>query len=329
MSKFDWDATDTHYFVDQENKMMLSQNYSWNPNGSYGKGDAIGRSKDAFFAYGDRRFIEGVKNCWVKMDEGDGKYWYKGHRYPTPEFLEKDMSRDHTSNTFVLMKLAGEEEWLKETVSHIKWVITKKHVNSGGKKIGRHCYTPALWAFAKSFLGKWWALPVFYTMSFLELILYHVQNGLVYLMGWFSRELHQEDYNAKRMARQRQSKWRQTWAKLAYPIYALNLFAWQLFVLKDNPFKRLLQYMSYLLIPRHNYYLKLMFNVGKVTKEQVLNYKSMKGGRWTTPLNELNDRDVFIIEEKPYADEWLRANVLDKDLLIAIWNYRNPDDMIE
>jgi len=322
---FIWDATDTFYFVDTENKMMLGKNYSWNPNGDNGKGDAVGRSKDAYFAYGEPRFVEGVKNCWVKIDKGNGKYYWKGYRYPTPEYFEKDFSRDHTSNTFVLMALAGEKEWAKEIASHIRWVITEKHKTSSGKMVGKHCFTPALWGWMKGkFANKWWGLPVFYFISFLELILYWFQNGLVYLMGWFSRELLQEDYNAQTMSRQKQGKWRQFWSKISYPIFALNLFAWQLFILKDNPIKRLLQLMARPLIPRYNHYLKLMFNVGKVTKDDVLNYKSSQGGRWTTPLNELNDRDVRIIT-KP---EWLAANVQDRDLLIAIWNHRNPDDII-
>lgn len=324
MINFNWEATDTYSFVDQINKMMLSQNPSWNPTGGNGKGDAIGRSKDSYFAYKEPRFVDGVKNCWLKVDKGS-KYYYKGHRYPTPEYFEKDMSRDHTSNTFVLMKLAGEDEWLKEITTHNRWVITDKHTNSKGKEIGKHSYTPALWGFAKSFAGKWWGAPLFYFMSFFKLILYHFQNGLVYLMGWFSRELKQEDYNAQNMALQHQSKWRNFWGKIDYPIYALQLFAWQLFVMKKNPMKRLLQYMSYLLIPRYNYVLKLLFDVGKVTKEDVLEYKPMKGGRWTTPLNELNDRDVGIIDNEDY----LKANTLDKDLLIALWNHMHPEDQID
>lgn len=328
---FKWDATETQWFVDQENEMMIVQNSSWNPNGTNGKGDSIGRTKDSWFAYGDDRFVQAVKKCWVKTERKSwlgrklfGKYYYQGYRYPTPEFFEKDMSRDHTSNTFVLMKMAGETEFLKEVAGKNRWVITKKHKNSSKKEVGYHCYTPALWAFSKMIIGKWWWSPVFYLISFLELLLYWFQNGLVYLMGWFSRELLPEDYNASTMSNQKQSKWRQFWSKLAYPIYALNLFAWQLHVLKDNPFKRLLQLMASPLIPRYNYQLKLAFNVGKVTKEDVLNYKTMKGGRWTTPLNELNDRSVrFLTDPKR-----IEYNRLDEDILRAWWNYRNPDDQV-
>jgi hypothetical protein len=319
---FNWGATESNYFVDQENKMMLSKNYSWNPTGSNGKGDAIGRNKDAWFAYRDPRFIEGVKNCWVKIEEEDGYYW-KGHRYPTEEYLEKDFSRDHTSNTFVLMKLTGEDEWAKEIASHVKFTIAEKHITSKGRQY-THRFTLGLWGYVKSIAGKWWGKPLFYGITFIEAILYNLQNGLCYLMGEISREYKPEDYDKNTMTRQKQSKWTQTWASLSYPVYAMNLTAWQLFVMKDGFMKRLIQYMFRPLIPRYNYMLKLLFNVGKVKKEDVINYKSMKGGRWSTPLNEINDRDVHIITDP----KRLEYNVQDKDILIAMWNHRNPDDQI-
>jgi hypothetical protein len=332
---YDPNTKTTHYFV--QDKMMLSQNYNWNPNGGNGKGDSIGRSRNAYFVYGDPQFVEGTQECWVRIDcdqdhEDCSKwtYYYKPQRYPTPDYYHKDFSRDHTSNTFVLMKLAGEEEWAKEVASHVRWVITRKHRMQDNRLIRTHTYTPALWGFVKHFAGKWWGKPLFYAMNMLEVPWYNIQNGFCYLMGWFSRELHPEDYNSHRMTRQKQSKWRQFWASATYPIYALSLFGWQLYVMDDGFMKRLLQYMSYLLIPRHNHFLKLLFNVGKVTKKQVLEYRSMKGGRWGTPLNEINDRHVFIIEdEKNYdAETLLAANVLDVDILIKMWNIRHPEDQI-
>lgn len=319
----------TFWFV--KNQMMLTQNPHWKPDGENGAEDSIGRSKDAWFAYRDPQFIDGVKKCWKRIDcDPDNEdcskqdHYYKGQRHPTQKWESKDFSRDHTTNTFVLMKLAGEEEWAKEVASHINWVITEKHVNSKGKMVGRHSFTPALWGWVKNIAGKWWGLPLFYSISFFELLLYWVQNGLIYLAGNFSREYHQDDYDSKTMSNQKQSKWKQFWGKGAYPIYALNLFGWQLFVMNDNPIKRLLQFMAYPLIPRHNYLLKLLFNVGKVSKLDVINYKPMERGRWTTPLNEINDRGVFIINK----EEWLEENTLDKDLLVSMWNYRNPKNKI-
>ena len=328
----------TQYYLDIPNKMILSKPYNWNPGGDGNKGDALGRSLEGWFIYGDPQLIEGAKNCWKKIecdpdyeDCSKWKYYYKGYRYPTPEFFKKDMSRDHTSNTISLMALAGEDEWLKDLVTHLRWVITDSHVNSKGKKIGRHSFTPALWGWAKALGGKWWGRLLFYPITFFELIMYIIINNLCYLLGWIGPEVHQDDYDAKTMSKQKQSKWRQFWIGLTYPMFALNLMGWQLYVneVKEKTIigklvNRFLQIIAYLLIGKHNYLHKLMFNVGKVTKEDVLGYKPMKGGRWTTPLNECNDRDVHIIKDP----ELLVANVIDSDILIKFWNIRHPEDQI-
>ena len=64
---FNWEATDTNWFVDQEHKMMMSRNPGWNPDGDNGAGDAIGRTFRAYVTYGgDDRFLEGIENCWEK-----------------------------------------------------------------------------------------------------------------------------------------------------------------------------------------------------------------------------------------------------------------------
>jgi len=328
----------TQIYVDIPNKMILRKPYSWNPGGDGNKGDALGRSLEGWFLYRDPQLIEGAKNCWKRIDcdpdVEDCKKWgyyYKGHRYPTPEFLLKDMSRDHTSNTITLMALAGEDEWLKELVTHLRWVITKSHVNSHGKTIGRHSFTPAMWGWAKSLGGKWWGRLLFYPITFIEIIMYVIINKFCYLLGGISPEVHQDDYDKDTMSRQKQTKWTQFWASITYPMYALCHTGWQLYVnevkekTKVGKFvNRLLQIMCYPLIGRYNYLHKLMFNVGKVTKEEVLGYKSMMGGRWSTPLNEINDRDVHIIKDP----ELLVANVIDVDLLIKFWNIRHPEDQI-
>lgn len=325
--KYNPTAKTTHYFV--QDQMMLQQNYAWNPNGSNGRGDSISRSRDAYYCYGDPQFVDGVKNCWVRIncdpymeDCTKWDYYYKGYRYPSPDYEKRDFSRDHTSATIVLLKLA-DDPFLKELATHLRWTIRKNHITSKGKKRSHH-FTPALWGFVKNFAGKWWGRPLFYGMTFLEIILYNIQNKFVFLMGGFGREMNQDEYNRLKPTIQKQSKWKQFWAKLVFPVYALTLLGWQLYVMDDSFMKRLLQYMSYPLIPRYNYFLKLLFNVGRVEKKDVLTYKSMKGGRWGTILNEINDRDVFIIKD----EEWLKANVLDEDMLKAIWNIRHPEDQI-
>ena len=332
MLKYDPTIQTTQYYVDVPNKMMLVQNHSWDLDGDGNKGDALGRSKLAWFLYGDPQFIEGAKNCWKRIDcdpdYEDCKKWdyyYKGHRYPTPEYEQKDFSRDHTMNTIDLMVLAGEDDWLKELTSNIRWVITRKHKNSKGKMVGRHSFTIAMWGWAKSFAGKWWGKLLFYPITFIETVLYIILNNLCYLLGWISPEVHQDDYDKNTMSRQKQSKWTQFWAGLTYPIYALNHMAWQLYINEvtektkiGKMVNRLSQIMAYPLVGRHHYLHKLMFKVGKVTKDDVL------GCRWSTPLNVINDRDVHIITDP----KRLESNVLDVDILIKFWNIRHPEDQI-
>ena len=68
------------------------------------------------------------------------------------------------------MSLADEKEWAKEIASHIRYTISKKHVTSKGKKVRNHRFTPAMWGWMKGkFAGKWWGLPVFYIISFIEI----------------------------------------------------------------------------------------------------------------------------------------------------------------
>ena len=54
MSAFKWEATGTHWFVDQVYKMMLTENPSWKPDGQNGKGDSIGRSFISYFTYEEK-----------------------------------------------------------------------------------------------------------------------------------------------------------------------------------------------------------------------------------------------------------------------------------
>ena len=54
---------------------------------------------------------------------------------------------------------------------------------------------------------------------------------------------------------------------------------------------------------------------GQVSRKDVYNYKPMKSGRFSTILNEINDRGVVIITDP----ELLAGNVLDVDKLRALY----------
>ena len=67
-SKFNWEALETEWFVDQKNNMMLLQNPNWNLDGENGKMDSIERTFEAFFCYNDLRFLDGIESCWKKIE---------------------------------------------------------------------------------------------------------------------------------------------------------------------------------------------------------------------------------------------------------------------
>jgi len=59
-----------------------------------------------------------------------------------------------------------------------------------------------------------------------------------------------------------------------------------------------------------------------VKKSDWENYRSMKGGRWTTTMDPLNDRMLEII----YDNDLLSANRIDEDILPAVWAYNYNED---
>ena len=83
-----------------------------------------------------------------------------------------------------------------------------------------------------------------------------------------------------------------------------------LYATPDSLGKWLLKKICLWGIDKENFLLRIMYG-GKVSAEDVYNYKSMSSWRWSTYLNELNDRDLYIITDP----KELEANVLDVDLL--------------
>jgi hypothetical protein len=324
--RYDSKIKTTYHFV--KDKMMLVQNPNWNINGENGKGDSIGRSMVAYFCYNDQNFIQGIKNCWIKIDVDpdykyffNWKYYYRGQRYPSPEYYNKTFSRDHTITTFVALKLAN-DPFIVELAKNIKYKIRDKNNSLELDKTTR--FTFDLWCWVKMFAGKWWAAPLFYLQSIFIILGTIIWNKFINLIAGFGPEKTQEEF--KQIKREDLSKWKLLCCKLLTPTFALHISAWQVFILKDNIFKKLLCWLVTPLISKHNHLLRLMFNVQKkkVTKVDVLNYKSMTSWRWSTTLNETCSRDCRIITDQ----ELLESNLLDEDVLVKFWNLRHPKDII-
>ena len=303
---FKWDAEGTQWFVDQVYKMMLTQNPSWKPDGENGKGDSIGRSFIAYFCYGDPRFLEGIEDCWEKVERKGwlrrllfGKYYYQGYRYPHRYPGEVGLSRDHTAYTILAFKYAGySDEFIKDFVKHLRYKISD---------FAR--FTPEMWLWARATANIKPYTTLYLATSYVVTKLSGWWNSRLYKYTGFGEESHQDDFlkvqNSFKPSRVHKV------LKLFYPIYALHIHAWQLKVLKDSKLKRKVQLAALDICPKHNYVVQLLLDSpNPPTEEQVYGYKSMKGGRWTGILNTwVNDRDLSINKNK----EELAYNVQDVD----------------
>ena len=286
----------TYYFVDDYG-LMLVQNPSWQPHGDQGMGDCIGRTLDAYIAYGYKPFVDAVKSCFVVRSDSKGVY-IQGYRHPTKiDAKYNDMSRDHVLNALILMKLAGAETFLKLLAYALRWRISD-----------RHSFTPDLWILMKGLAGNKFLMFIYFLIDIPMFFFSVLWNKILYLWAGVSREVPQAEF-IKTLYLKKNNKVKKC-LNLALPMYVIEHKAKLLYVLPDSPGKWLEKKIGLLGTFKENYLLKIMFG-GRVSKEKVYSYRPMSGWRWSTYLNELNDRDCYIVT-KP---ELLQANVLDVDLL--------------
>ncbi|HRT03643.1 MAG TPA: hypothetical protein P5513_06870 [Candidatus Diapherotrites archaeon] len=307
-----WETKDTLNFVDRDNKMMLCQNPSWNPNGDNGKGDAIGRTFISYFCYGDPRFIEGVFNCWVKVYRKGwlkkllfGEYYYQGYRYPTyANGTEKEpvgLSRDHLTYTVLLFKYAGfSEDFLKDFVTHLRFRISK-----------RYFMTIDLWLWLRVIANIKPYKIFYYPLEWIILAIASLWNKFLYKFSGFGEESSQEDFIKIPNSMKPKSMIRI--AKKFYPIYALHINSWQIRLLPESKWKKRLQRIALSICPKYNYVIQLLLDSpNRPSKEAIESYRAMTGGRWTGILNTwINDRDIHIIEDP----KLIEFNNIDVDYL--------------
>jgi len=323
MSTFNWDVTDTFTFVDQENKMMIRQNPSWNPNGENGKGDAIGRSKEAYLIYKDYRFIEGIESCWVKVPNKGirrlfRKYHYQGYRYPTYARGEEEqpvgLSRDHTLNTILAYKYAGKsdkEMW--DFVKRLKFRISKFVI-----------FSPELWLFARMLAGRKVATWLYPRVTYLVKRVTVWWQLRVEKRSGIGPHYEENQDTFHYIQNSIKPKCINKCTKMLHPIYALLQDAEQSTFIKNNKWRKKIQNLLYKITPTYNYVIKLLIDhTEDITFDDVYNYKSMKGGRWDGVMNIWwNDRTLEINTDTSYSNEY---NVMDVDYVRYLWNEKFPE----
>lgn len=304
---FNWEATDTYWVVDPKYLMMLVQNYGWDLNGR----DAIGRTFIAYFTYGDERFLEGIENCWDKIERKNwlkrflfGKYYYQGYRYSDHD--DKYLSRNHLIYTLLAFKYGGYSEgFIKDFVKHLRFRISKKYL-----------FTLNLWLWARVIANIKPYSILYYPFQWLTLTIFSLWNRLLYEYSGFGEESHQEDF-IKIQNSLKPSKMVKLTKKF-YSISALHIMSWQIRVLKDSKWKKRLQKIALTICPEHNYVVQLLLqSPNSPSRENVESYRSMEEDRWTGILNSwINDRDINFIKD-PKRLEW---NVQDVDYLRKLYS---------
>jgi hypothetical protein len=305
---FNFTVKDTYIFSDQHN-MVLYQNPGWDPNGNNGKGDSIGRTVDAYIAYEDTKFISAVKECFIYKVDKRGHQYLQGYRHPDYMNDEyNDMSRDHIINTLILLKYINDEETLKTYSKKLRWKISD-----------RFSFTIDSWLWMMGVAGSWVCLKLWYILTVLIMGFNAIWNKTIYKIAPFSEEIPQnqfEPYMPEQLTHQQLQL-----RKLLYPAYALNILSWQLYVLKDSWFKRLVQKLTLKITGKENFLMRLLLDDKNLPSfEDVYTYKMMTGGRWSAMLNETNDRDIRIITNL----RLIRENRLEEDLLLRIYNKKYP-----
>ena len=303
----------TFWYFDDENNMMLHQNYGLVFDN--GKHDGAEKSCHAFYAYNDYSFISGLSRCKDIIIRTNpilaklfGKSYFQFKRYPKIEWYHEPMSRDHW--IYILVAI------FKAMKSHI---IVNEFVRSTRIQLSKtNWLTLKVWAWGK-LLSKRTIGYLFYPLALWSIILNKYWNIFIRKIGKFGEEWSQEDYVNK--PHPVPTKFQKFIRGFMYPVYALKLIAFMLDVLPDNWWKRQIKRQSWSIIPKYNYALQLLLDSpNQPTLEDIQSYKSMKGDRWSQELNPLiNPRTLEVIDDPVL----LKYNRLDYDFIMALYNNKH------
>lgn len=288
-NKFNFEPTNSYWYADAYDMVMYSHLFY---DHDYVKRDSIGRTYEAFVAYGDRRFLNAIKSCWRG---GEGVRHPSGHPV--------GMSRDHVMNTVYALVEAGED--FSDFVGSLKWKISDFA-----------SFTISMWLYLHLLQGKKWA-KIYYPLMYLEMSFWKKWNKVLYkltgvgALGW-EEDPHKFEPILK--------DWPRVLVFLSdilFPNYTLRHRAIQWSLLPKSKWVNRLQRLSWDFVPKYNYVLKILLShPDRVTRDQVRSYVSMSGDRWSDVLNPWINygRHIYVLPKHKVGE-----NQLDKDYLIKIY----------
>jgi hypothetical protein len=277
--------------------LMLCQNPTWKPEGDNGKGDCIGRTVLSGIAYKNlHKRLPSLYRCLESTNP------FKLTRHPSMHV--NDVSRDHVTYFIIANKLVGDMENLSNY--KIPWRLSQYYTQ-----------TIDMWLWIRTLAGSKFYSVLFYILQSTLLVLAIIwQKSLRWIAG-FRPERTQSEWSSIMNVYSLtpfQLRIRELLG-LFYPMYSLHILAWQLYVLPDSSMNRLIKRLMRLIVDRENLLVSMLIG-RKVSLEQIEAYKPMNSYRWSTRLDETNDRDIYVLND-PKLYEF---NAYDKDILYTIYN---------
>lgn len=280
-----------------------------------GEGDCLGRTARVYLIHNDDLLIEGISNCW-------GEFLHDGNmigiRHPSlgpnttnNTFWNRRMSRDHYIYTLFALKL-----WSNRNGKlHPKLIDIVDSTPFVFRRMARWTLSLILWS--KSLKGNNLALWFYLIIEILVVNLFYVPaRKLAYkLAGWYD-EVDQDEFYVKPML-QDSPMWKQKLSKMIMPAFGMLFTSHQIYITSDRfpKLKKTLQKSYLKLVGETNYVQQMLLGKKGIPRDKVESFKSMAGGRWSTYLNNRNDRNVYIL---PDSDKMV--NQFDADLVKYLYN---------
>jgi hypothetical protein len=300
--KHDATEDEAYYHADQHD---MAATYS----SSRTRGDSIGVGKHLYFIYDDPRYVFSAEKMWYFNSHGK----YIGQRHPLVSPENHPMSRDHYTNTLLLLKIHYDRTGstasmakIKEITDNIGYIISEMARRTFGLK----------W-WSKAIQGSKWHEFIFYIFEIITVLFVYIP--LHKLGSWiaeYGEEVDQEDYvpypDGPRL--QEQPLYKQKIDKWIYPSFALQLSGWKLYVLRDSIGKKILGWLFRRIVGKTNYVQQMFFGKKGIPRDKIESFQPMQGGRWGGYLSMRNDRNMRIRNPRP------QFNNRDCDLARKLYN---------
>ena len=197
---------------------MILERVGW---GDDGKGDSIGRNCFAYICFPNEKWLkETILQCIKHRDDG----YLQFYRYPGKG--GDTMSRDHVGSIILALYINRDPE-LNWILDNIPWKISRKY----SQTIDFWLWHRAL----KYQKMKWFLSQIFYFLILIQFIFIIPWNFLIRSLAGIKK------LNISDLQHEEIKGWRKIVANWAYPHYALYLLAWQVKVLNNSWFKKMIQ----------------------------------------------------------------------------------------